>query len=1189
MHLEKRYSKKAFTGQTVLRQLALIISYALFIYSSGLAQGTRGTINGKVTDPTGAVISGATVKLFDVAKHQEIRTIQSNAEGVYQFVEVEPAVYDVIVTAAGFSELRLKAVKVEPNRNIQLDAALSVGSATAEVTVSAAQELMDRDSPTLGTTVDSRRVVGLPLNGRNVLGLALLQPGVVISNQNTAAGTFGGGLGIRVNGSRGVENNVTLDGSNNNEVAVGGSSGVQPRPDAVQEFRLLSSNFEAEFGRNTGSVINVVTKSGTSDFHGNLRMFYRPTFLSAARFFDKALPGNRPSTDDFRRRFERKEFGGNFGGPIYFPKKIFGPLGGGDRNRAFFFIDYEERRQLVGNTQVITGLPTAAERAGNFSGLSRTLIDPATGQPFPGNIIPSARFANNPIVNYYLQFLPVGDASGSASAGANQITNNKYLTGRGDFLVTNKQTVNFTYNWFDQVDSTPFAFGGATVPGFGADDKRTTYNMVARHTYALTPTLINSLLLGYARNNLPSVAPQNTTTPQQIGFSRSDFVADPRFIGPPAIRLFDRGLILGNSIQGPQARIWENFQIQDSISWVHGDHRYKFGFDGTKYKGQSAFLFINNTQLTFSRTIGGNTSNDDFADFLLGNPTFYQFGNTADRDFRQDAAAAFAQDSWRVRENLTLSLGLRYEYTSPLTDKYNRFVFYRPGATSQLLTSGQLRNVDGRVISVTPGGRAPVGLVFVGDPDPATGGTVPEGGTTKDLNNFAPRLGIAWSPKFSGGRWKMLEKLFGTNQTVIRAGAGMYYGAVIGDNVLQQNGAPGFGTIVTQVVGNGAGTLADPFAADPFPNYNGNGGSLQNPLTAARTLAAPLAAFPSFIPDPNLRTPFVTQYNLTVERSFQNNYVLSLSYVGNRGKKLYATREVNPGLGTFFPFPAGRTAPGGVVSNANVNSRRLNDDVRASIPMLISDARSWYDAFETQVQKRYSKGLLFQVAYTFSKSLNEGDTQRSVLDVVDRRFSKGYSLDDSPHRLVASWIYDVPFGNKFSGWRQRLLGGYSFGGIATFQSGTPFTVGNSANTVGTEGMSSFADLGAAFRQIDARSNERRAFNVDAFSPINLPTNLAGVFRRGTSGRNQFRAANGINNFDLIVSKRTRLWSEASNLELRFEAFNAFNHTQFTTLDLNINNIVRDASGNIDPVRSTFGKFNGAAESRVIQLAARFSF
>lgn len=1193
-----------------LKTLACLLALLSTFTLTAFAQGTRGTISGKVTDPNGAVISGATVKLIDVAKGQALRTVQTNAEGVFQIVEVEPALYDVAVTANGFAETRLKAVKVEPNRNVQFDATLNLGTANAEVTVNAGQELVDRESPTLGTTVDSRRVIGLPLNGRNVLGLALLQPGVIESNLNTTA-TFGQGIGIRVNGSRGVENNLTLDGANNNEVAVGGALNAQPRPDAVQEFRLLSSNFEAEFGRNTGSVINVVTKSGTSEFHGNARFFYRPTFLSAARFFDKAVPGSRPPTDDFRRRFERKEFGGNLGGPLWLPKAP-GPFGSEKlRNRVFFFGDYEQRRQLIGATNVITGLPTADERRGLFTArlaanrLPIPLLDPATGQPFPvvsGSLteagstvrqqIPLNRFSNNSIVNYYLGFLPPGDATGSATAGANQITDNSYFTTRGDVLATAKQTYNFSLNRFASVIDNPFAFGGATVPGFGSNDLSTAYNAVLRHTYVLSPTIVNSLLVAYGRNNQPGVAPQNTTTPREIGFSRQDFVADERFIGPPMIRLFDRGpaggLLIGNSIQGPQARIWENFQVQDSISWARGNHRFKAGVDGTKYHGQSAFLFLNNTQLTFSRTVGGNTSGDDFADFLLGNPVFYQFGNSADRDFRQFAAAAFGQDTWRVRNGLTLSLGLRWEYTSPLTDLYNRVVYYRPGVTSQLLTSGQLKDVGGRSITVTPGGRAPVGPVFVGDPDPTSGSVIPAGGTSKDLNNWSPRIGIAWSPKFTSG---FLQTLFGADATVIRTGYGMHYGAIIGDAVLQQNGAPGFGSIVTQVFGNGAGTLADPFAADPYPNFNGNGPTLANPLVAPRTLAAPFAAFPSFLPEPNLRTPYVHQYNLTIERSFKRDYVLSLSYVGSRGRELYASREVNPGLGTFFPFPTGRTAPGGLVTNQNVNNRRLNDDVRASIPLTVSDARSWYDAFQAQVQKRFSNGLLFQTAYTFSKSLNEGDSQRAVLDVVDRRASKGRSADDSPHRLVVSWLYELPFANRLSGWKQSVLGGFGFGGIAAFQTGTPFSVGNPANTVGSEGIVSFADLGAALQLVDARKNERRAFNADAFRAITLPANgdLTNFFRRGTSGRNQFRAANGVNNFDLIVTKSTRLWSETTRLELRLEAFNAFNHTQFTNLDLNVNNIVRDANGAVDASRSSFGKFVAARESRVLQLAARFSF
>src|SRR5690606_15242888 len=285
-----------------MKRLSILFLLIVLGAMSAFAQGTRGTIRGTVTDPNGAIVPGATVRLIDATRGSEVRSVQTNNDGTYQFLEIEPSTYNVIVTAPGFGDATISNVTVEPNRNVTADVGLLLGGASAEVTVTAGVELIDKESPALGTTVDNRRIVGLPLNGREVLNLALIQPGVA-----PAAGGFGNGTGIRVNGSRGVENNITLDGGNNNEVAVGGAIGGQPRPDAVQEFRLLTSNFEAEFGRNTGAIINVVTRSGTNDFHGNARFFYRPTGFSAARFLDKALPpaGTAPGAD-LRRRFDRK-------------------------------------------------------------------------------------------------------------------------------------------------------------------------------------------------------------------------------------------------------------------------------------------------------------------------------------------------------------------------------------------------------------------------------------------------------------------------------------------------------------------------------------------------------------------------------------------------------------------------------------------------------------------------------------------------------------------------------------------------------------------------------------------------------------------------------------------------------------------------------------------------------------------
>ena len=1199
--LEFRRRKRLSTALWFSSLLAAICTVLVAALPT-FAQGSRGTINGEVTDQQGALVAGAAVKLIKSDTKQEIRSTTTNDSGLYQFLEIDPGTYEVVITATGFNETRLKDAALEPNRVLRLDARLSVGGATEEVTVTSAQAILDRETPTLGTTVEGRRVEGLPLNGRNILDLALGQPGVTtvaVAPGGTGTAPFGAGLGIRTNGQRGTENNVTLDGANNNETAVGGSTGFQPRPDAVQEFRLLTSNFEAEFGRNTGSVITVVTKNGTNDFHGNVRFFYRPTVLSAARFFDQNESGDKPrpgTINDFRRRFERKEGGFNIGGPIYLPRfGEGGPVLHSGKDRSFFFFDWERRGQLIGDTRTVTNLPTAAERNGQFS---RSIIDPATGAPFPGNLIPQERIT--PIARYYLQFLPLPSSSaGTASVGANQIDNFDIITARVDHVLNNAQSLNFTVNWFDDSVDNPFAFGGANVPGFGSVDLRTTLNLVARHTYSISPTVVNSFLASYARNHQPSTAPINHDSAASIGFVPT-FTVVPGFAGPPNIRLLDRGLNLGNTIQGPQARVAENFQIQDSLSWSTGNHRWKFGFDGTKYKQDQLFLFINQGIISYASGNGGNDTGDDLADLLIGtSPTALQLGSNGERDFRQFAYAAFAQDNWRVRNNLSLSLGVRYEYNSPLTDLRNRVAYYRPGQVSQLLTAG-FRGLDGVFIS-TGGGRAPNGLVYVGDPDSVLGGTVPAGGVEKDKNNFAPRVGFAWTPTTSENGFK--RTILGDNETVIRAGFGVTYGAIIGDTALQQLTAPGYqGT--NAFFFPGSGTLADPFAPDPFPLYGADGdvpnqGQIANPFLAGANVIVrpPLSQFSRPI-DPHIRTPYTYQYNFTIERAFRRNYVGSIGYVGNRGRKLYALEQVNPSFGTFFPASAlGRTIP--TATTANPNSRRLNDDIRLGISQMVSSGNSAYDSLQAQVQRRLYNGLLFQVAYTYSKSISDSDTLRDTLDLINRSFGKSISAQDVPHRFTATALYDLPFYKSGGGAMRLLLGGWNVGGIYSYQSGTPFSVANPFDTVGTGGgVLTNADLGAPFRLLDPRTNDGRAFNIDAFRRIGAPNAgfvLARDFRRGTAGFNQFRLGNTVNNFDLILAKNTK-FGERLNMELRFEAFNALNHTQFTTVDLNLGSASTcTVSGGVttgDCNRASnpnFGKYTGARESRVIQLGARFSF
>ena len=1200
-------TKQTLQGIRIPRLGATFMFLAMLLLTTQaiFAQGNRGTIRGTVTDQNGAVVPNATVKLVDVAKGASVRTNQTNDDGVYQMLEVEPSTYNLIIEAANFAEYRAVKVRVEPNRNLTLDVSLSVGQVTNEVTVTAGAELIDRESATLGTTVENRRVEGLPLDGRNVLSLALLQPGAAPADPSNT-GSFGSGSGIRINGGRGVENNLTLDGANNNEVAVGGPIGGTPRPDAIQEFRLLTSNFEAEFGRNTGGVINLVTKSGTNEYHGNGRFFYRPTFLSAARFLDKALPptGTAPGTD-LRRSFERKEYGFNIGGPIYFlnfgegvPKLYNG------KDRSYFFVDFERRWQNIGQSSTISGLPTPAELSGDFSTDNgrvcangvRGICDPVTGNPFPGGIIPGDRVS--PIAQYYLQFFPTGDANGQAQASGARTRIRNYVTMRFDHSLSENHILNFTANYFDDDDVNPFAFRGAVLPGFGAADRRKARNYVAKYTAILKPNLVNSFLVNISKNKVPGVAPLNTTSPAEIGFT-ADFVANDEFAGPPFIRLFDRRLTFGNTIQGPQARVTENYQIQDSVSWVLGSHRMKFGVDFTKYKGGQDFLFVNQGLFQYSGCCGGNTTGDDFADFLIGNtPITTQYGAAGRRDFRQLAYAGFAQDTFNVTRNLTLSYGLRYEYTSPLKDLEDRVAYYRPGSTSPQLAAGSLV-FEGR--NIVASGALPDGLVFVGDPDNVLGGTVPRGGVAPDKNNWAPRAGFAYS--FEGGDG-FLGKILGTNQTVIRGAMGLYYGAVIGDTALQQLTAPGYnGT--NEFNFNIGGTLADPFGPDPFPLLDGVATQRANPfLSTSNILIGSVIGTASQPLDPNLRTPQVTQFNLTFERAFYDDYVLSLSYVGNRGRKQYVSQVVNPSIGTFVP---GTVATGtldtvefGIIPNittSNGTSRQVNPSYTGGLGTLKSAGNSTYDGFQANLQKRFSDdGLLFQVAYTFSKSINDSDTQRAGIDVADTSFGRGLSNDDLPHRFVGSFIYELPFFKNKSGFLGRLLDGWSFGGIYTYQSGTLFNVFSPTSNLGTGGIVSFVDIGAAYQQLNPQDNDRQAFNTDAFVDydcsvtatstatgrtivgiLGVPTTACpNGFRRGTAGRNQFRLNNPTNNWDTVLTKKTQLFSETNILELRFEVFNLLNKPQFTTVDSTLTSL-------------SFGKYTGTRESRIIQLGARVTF
>ncbi|HEY6327737.1 MAG TPA: hypothetical protein VI756_00250, partial [Blastocatellia bacterium] len=421
-----------------------------------------------------------------------------------------------------------------------------------------------------------------------------------------------------------------------------------------------------------------------------------------------------------------------------------------------------------------------------------------------------------------------------------------------------------------------------------------------------------------------------------------------------------------------------------------------------------------------------------------------------------------------------------------------------------------------------------------------------------------------------------LNRLFGNNATVIRGGFGIYYdGASLPDVQLQQLAAPGYNPTPLFVLPGG--TLANPFGPSPFGLP-----SQKNPFTSNIADVSAPQSFPFQTIAPNLTTPYTYQYSLTVERSFSKNYVFSLSYVSTRGIHLYASEAANPSLGTLLPFgdriapfPAGTTGyPAPTVANAI--DRTENPEIPENFNYLVSAANSWFNALEAQVQKRFSNGLLFQVAYTWSKSIDTTDDSRGLIDLLNANAGKALSADDIPQRLVISWVYYLPFFKHSEGALARTLGGLSVSGIATFASGTPFTVPNPVDSTGTGGaLISNADLGQPFQLLNPETNNTRAFNTSDFAAVGLTPGFSD-FRRGTEGVNQFFEGNSTNQWDFAVSKLTRLWSESTTLELRCDIFNAFNHTQFRNLDLNV----------LDP---SFGDYTSTAQSRVLQLAARIKF
>jgi hypothetical protein len=1052
------------------RTLCLLV-LPLLTFVAVHAQTHRASLRGTIYDENQAAGPGATINLKSI-ETGEVRTTTSGDSGEYAISSILPGAYTLEVEKTGFARpsQRLDLLVNEERRH---DVTLRISSLTPAPIESTFEANLKKDSASLGTVVENRQITGLPLDGRNFYELSLLVPGALPPAQGSA-GSVRGDFAFSVNGAREDANNFLLDGVYNLDPKLN-TFGVRPSVDAIREFEMLTSTYDASFGRNPGAQVNVVLNSGSNDFHGSLFEFHRNAALDARNFF---APASEP-----KPKYIRNQFGGALGGPI-------------NRDRTFFFADYEGTRSREGITR-LTNVPTALERAGNFS--ERRFgrpTNPFTGMPFDNDTIPD--FFINPVGRTIAALYPLPNRNDPVQNFVSSPIlrdDNDSFDARVDHHLNSAAQLTFRYSFGDRDLFEPFTGSSfSLVPGFGDTVRRRSQNAMAALTWILTPNLVNESRVAFSR-----VAGSVT---QEASVLNSD-VGLPTF----SPRERDQGLSfititgfspLGDEGNNPQNSVTNVYQFLNNSSYVRGNHLIKFGTD-LRFSQQNAFRDVESRgRLQFSPFL--TLTNNALADLLLGFPLLTSVARVDNpQQIRTESYNFFINDSYRVTPRVTLTGGLRYEYNSPPVDAEDRANIYDVASRS---------------------------LVAVG-----TNG-VPRSGFDADKNNFAPRVGFAWTLGDDGA-------------TVLRGGYGVYYD--------QSPLAPAEALYFNS-------PFFDNNIFFPLPGL---------PLTVDNPFPA---FFPFALPDSalaiqrDLRTGYMQHWNFNVERQVGSKGVFEVAYVGSKGTKLLTARDINqpqpsvlpPGL-PFVPRP----------------DPRFDD-----IDLLESRGNSNYNALQARFQQRLSRGFTALASYTWSKSID--DASNFFSSTGDPNFpqnsynvaaERGRSNFDVRHRLSVSYSYALPFGKGVQGWTSTLLTGWETYGILTLQSGRPFTVALLSEIDNSGTGRSILGFGANDRpnlvgnpELSSRTPERW-FNTAAFA---FPA--PGTF--GNAGRNILDGP-GFQNLNASLVKNTAL-SERFNLQFRAEAFNLFNHPNFNLPD------------NFFPSLS-FGRITSARDPRHIQFGLKLLF
>ena len=1150
----------------------------VFSLSGPLHAKVAAGISGIVTDPSGAVLSGATVQV----KAQEtglVETRQSNAEGFYAFLDLPPGHYDIEVRQSGFTTLRQTGILLDVDSARVLNVKMNVGQISEKVEVSASAVQIDTASTQNGEVISEQTMTAVPLVTRSYTDLLALQPGVTPVSSGLAGGqggqfsatgfTFNNVSGdlnagnLSVNGQRESSNGFLLNGTTVQEFAFSGA-GIIPNLDSIAEFRIVTNNFDAEYGNYAGGQVNVITKSGSNRFHGSAFEFLRNRSFDATRYFTTVK-------DDHKQN----QFGGTMGGPI-------------KKDKLFFFGDYQGNRVVIGQSGNFGTIPvpTTAERSGDFSSLGASMTGTVQGNAwaqqlsstlgyavtpgepyfvagcttsaqcvFPNAQIPASAFTT-PSTNL-LKFVPpgnAGDGEFSPQASPIRLRDDK-ASGRVDYN-SHLGLLNGYYFFDRYLQNVPNAF----LPGFGSDFYGRSQVVNIGDSKTLGPASVNELRLGFTRLRFLIHKPSGGTdvTPASLGFEQGADTLGispslPQYAHVPNIHFSDFSFGASGGALGVTET---TYQVMDNFSRVIRTHTLTFGGQ-FRYNQLTEYNGGSNGDFEFHNGADGETGLE-FADFLIGAPARYSQGQGFPSYGRSRYIGLFAQDSWRVRSNLTLNYGVRWDVSRPWSEKNGQLETLVPGLQSTRF----------------PG--SPTGWVFPGDPG------IPSTLAPTRWNNFAPRIGLAYSPSADGGLLGALTG--GPGKTSIRLGFGKFYSTFEGATNFNEIGDAPFGAFygspvppqfITPFVDRGTGNIEGQRFPVALP-------STDTPINWANFL--PIGTSPAFYYKNVL--PYTEEYQLSIQRQLGSSTLFTASYVGTQSHHLLSSLEANPGNPALCMSvdqlsevtDGNRCGPGGEngvyhpVTGGEINGTRGPFGPNfSSDGYFITSGNSSYNSLQLSVRQRISS-LQFLAGYTYAKSLDNGSGYGEQINPLDPG-QRSLSSFDIRHNFVISYDYQLPF-DRLHG-PSRLVRGWRLSGITRFSTGLPVTMVETDDNslLGTSGA------GAISLPVDTPNytpgnlqfNDPRSgqpyFNTSLFTPENLGT-------LGTSLR-RFFSGPGLNNWDMALLKDTFI-KEGVNLQFRAEAFNAFNHAQFQLPDGNINS-------------SSFGFVTNANPPRIMQLSLKLLF